>query len=87
MAEVILPALVAKELGGIRRFDVPGGSVAELVAAIDAKHPGFREILCSGDRLRPIFRIVVDGKIALQGLDAPVAPESRVEILPAFGGG
>lgn len=87
MAEVILPTLLAKELGGIRQLDVPGESVKELVDAIEAKHPGFRELLCSGEKLRPIFRVIVDGQIARDGLASPVCPTSRVEILPAFGGG
>ncbi|MCS7236941.1 MAG: MoaD/ThiS family protein [Thermoguttaceae bacterium] len=87
MAEVILPTLLAKELGGIRQLDVPGSSVAELVNAINAKHPGFRDLVCSGEKLRPIFRVVIDGRIAREGLASPVQPTSRVEILPAFGGG
>ncbi len=87
MAEVILPTLVAKEFGGIRRLEVPGSSVAELVEAIDAQHPGFRELLCAGSKIRPMFRIIVDGKIALEGLSTPVTAQSRVEVLPAFGGG
>jgi molybdopterin converting factor small subunit len=87
VAEVHLPLLLANEIGGRREFRVPGNSVRELVEAIEAECPGFRERLCNGERLRPIFRIVIDGKIALEGLDSSVLENSKVEILPAFGGG
>ena len=35
----------------------------------------------------PTVALVVDGKIAAEGLATPVGPSSRVNVLPAFGGG
>ncbi len=87
MAEVILPILLAKEFGGIRRVKSPGRSVAEVIQEIDRLHPGFQEKVCNGERLRPIFRVVIDGQIALKGYARRVGEQSRVEFLPAFGGG
>jgi|YNPMSStandDraft_1061717.scaffolds.fasta_scaffold55542_2 predicted phage tail protein len=87
MAQVVLPLLLAKELGGRREFRVSGNSVEELVQAIEVECPGFRQKLCNGERLRPIYRIVIDGQIAPEGLASRVSENSNVEILPAFGGG
>ncbi len=87
MAEIRFPSLLAQWAGGIRRWEGDGTTVEDLIAHVDRQFPGFRERLCDGNRLRPIYKLVVDGRIAFGGLETPIGPDSVVDILPSFGGG
>ena len=87
MATVSIPLLFKDVTGGVRRSEVAGSTVAEILAALDEVHPGIEGRIRDGDRLAPIVTVTVDGKIAAQGLDTPVEPQSEVCLLPSFGGG
>jgi molybdopterin converting factor small subunit len=73
--------------GGARRAQVAGATLAEIVRALDAVHPGIEARIHSGGKLSPILAFTVDGVIAARGLATPVGPQSEVAILPTFGGG
>ena len=87
MATVLLPrSLLALFPGATRRYDVPGQSVGELLAALDAAVPGMRDRLVeAGPRLRPHINVFVDGSPA--DLATPVRPEATVHVIPAVSGG
>ena len=87
MATVLLPrSLLALFPGAERRHDVPGQSVGELLAALDAAVPGIRDRLVeAGPRLRPHINVFVDGSPA--DLATPVRPEATVHVIPAVSGG
>ena len=87
MATVLLPrSLLALFPGAERRYDVPGQSVGELLAALDAAVPGIRDRLVeAGPRLRPHINVFVDGSAA--DLATPVRPEATVHVIPAVSGG
>lgn len=87
MATVSIPLLLKDLTGGARRAEVAGGTLAEIIAALDAIHPGIQSRIHDGEKLSPNLALVVDGKIATAGLATPVGPQSEVNILPAFGGG
>lgn len=87
MASVSIPLLLEDLTGGARRAEVAGGTLAEIIAALDAIHPGIQSRIHDGQKLSPTLALVVDGKIATAGLATPVGPRSEVNILPAFGGG
>jgi len=87
MATVSIPLLLKDVTGGIRRAEVQGSTVAEVIAALDALFPGIEARIRDGQRIRPIFAFTVDGRIASQGLSTPVGPQSMVDILPVMGGG
>ena len=87
MANVSIPLLLKDVTGGARQAEVTGATLAEVVAALDAIHPGLAERIHDGKKIHPTVALVVDGTIAARGLDTPVGPESQVNILPAFGGG
>ena len=73
--------------GGARQAEVPGTTVAEVVAELEAIHPGFEARVRNEDKINPNVAFTVDGKIAARGLTTPVGPQSQVNILPSFGGG
>lgn len=73
--------------GGLRRAEVPGATVGEVIAELDRRHPGFKQRVCNGDRLSPIVAVTVDGQIARDGLATAVRADSEVCFLPSFGGG
>jgi len=87
MARVSVPLLFHDLTGGNRHVEVPGSTVAEVIAELDKVYPGLQDRLRNGDRIAPIVAVTVDGKIAAQGLATPVGPESEVALLPSFGGG
>ncbi len=87
MASVVLPrSLVVLFPGSSRKVDVGGATVAELIAALDARWPGVGDRLCErGDTLREFINVYVDGLPA--GLATKVGPASTVHIVPAVAGG
>lgn len=87
MAKVSIPLFLKEVTDGARHAEVPGATLAEVVAALDAIHPGLEAKIHTDGQISPNLAVVIDGRIAAQGLQEPVGPESEVNILPAFGGG
>jgi len=87
MAEVSIPLLLSDCTGGARRAEVEGATLGEIIAALDAIYPGLKRRIYDGKKLTATVALVIDGKIAVEGLDTPVGPHAHVNILPAFGGG
>ena len=72
---------------GRERVDVPGKTVREVIAALNAAHPGFKDRLCRGDEIDPAISVWVDGKIAPLGLMQTVGEHSEIQFLPVVAGG
>jgi len=87
MATVTIPLLFKDLTGGTRETEVHAATVGEIVDALDRRFPGLAAQLVEDGRVVVNLAIVVDGRIAADGLDTPVKPDSRVNVLPAFGGG
>jgi molybdopterin synthase sulfur carrier subunit len=87
VATVSLPLLLREVTGGVRRVEVDGATLAEIIAAMDRLHPGIEARVRDGQRLSPTVAFTVDGKIASRGLATPVRPDSEICLLPSFGGG
>jgi len=93
MADVHLPPTLPPLFAGLpRRLDVEAGSVGEALARLDERWPGLRERVCepAGDGsgavvLRPHMRAFVNGERA--GLDTPLAPGARLDVVAAISGG
>ena len=87
MATVLLPrSLLALFPGVERRHDVPGGSVGEVIDALDVTVPGIRDRLVeAGPRLRPHINVFVNGEPA--GLTSPVPDSGTIHVIPAVSGG
>lgn len=87
MAKVTLPRLFADLTGPVRELEVEGCTLAEVVAGLERRYPGIAARIHRGQKLSPNVAVVVDGRIAVDGLATPLGPQSQVAILPAFGGG
>ncbi len=87
MPRVFIPPLLRPKAGGAEWLDVPGSSVREVIAALDARFPGLGRALAEGDSLRAGLSVVVDGSVSAGGLLEKVSPDSEIHFLPAIGGG
>jgi len=77
-----------KLTAGQQQVEVEGATtVREVVAALDARYPGFKERVLDGDRIKTEIAVAVDGEVVAAGLRAKVGPESEVHFLPAISGG
>jgi molybdopterin synthase sulfur carrier subunit len=87
MATVLLPrSLVALFPGLDRRQEVEGGTVVEVIDALEARTPGLRDrLLEEGPRLRRHINVFVDGRPADPG--TPVPSGAVVHVIPAVSGG
>ncbi len=83
-----IPSLMQKLTAGQQQVEVEGATtVREVVAALDARYPGFKERVLDGDRIKTEIAVAVDGEVVAAGLRAKVGPESEVHFLPAISGG
>lgn len=87
MATVWIPALLRDLTGEQEQVSAPGGTLGQVVDALDVAYPGIAARLCQGGRLDPAMSAFVDGRIARLGLREAVKEESQVQFLPAIGGG
>jgi molybdopterin synthase sulfur carrier subunit len=87
VASVWIPPLMRDLSGGREQVDVPGRTVREVIAALDAMYPGIKDRLCDRDRLDPTITVSVDGRVAGLGLLEAVGEQSEILFLPAVGGG
>lgn len=90
MAKVRIPTPLRTLSGGASEVEVEGTTVAEVLKALEAAHPGFHERLFddAGNLRRFVNVFVADEDIRfLSGLDTPVEPGHTVSIIPAVAGG
>ena len=87
MATVVLPrSLIALFPLAPRRVSLTGGTVRDLIDALDAGWPGMRDRLCDpGPVLREFINVYVDGEPA--DLSSVVTDGAVVHVLPAVAGG
>ena len=87
MAEVHLPrSLVALFPGTPRRLQARGGTVAEVIADLDAQVPGIRNrLLDAGPSIRTHLNVFVSGQRAT--LATAVPGDAVVHVIPAVSGG
>lgn len=89
-ARVFLPGPLRVRAGGAASVVVAGGTLREVIAALEGTYPGLRFNLChETGELRPFINIFVNGTNcrALGGLDTPVPARARIHILPSVAGG
>jgi molybdopterin synthase sulfur carrier subunit len=81
---VRIPTTLRPLSGGNSTVQVDGGTLREVLDALDATHPGFRE----GNQRRFVNLFVADDDVRyLQGMDTPVPDGETVSIIPAVAGG
>ncbi|CAN5665486.1 MoaD/ThiS family protein [soil metagenome] len=87
---VRVPTTLRTLTAGQSEVTVEGGTVAEVLKALEAAHPGFHERLFDDDaKLRRFVNVFVadDDVRFLQGLDTPVPDGETLSIIPAVAGG
>jgi sulfur-carrier protein len=82
---VLLPAILAAEAGGQKRFELEAKNVGEALRQLPVANLLFDE---SGE-LRRLINVYVDGVDARGGrlLDEPVADRSQIRVVGAVAGG
>jgi sulfur-carrier protein len=88
MADVHLPGTLTTLFDGLpRRVDVEADSVGQMVEELDRRWPGVRDRLCEPGRpeIRMHIHFYVDRERA--GLETPLEPRSRVDVITAISGG
>jgi molybdopterin synthase sulfur carrier subunit len=85
VAVVLLPAVLAAEAGGQKRFELDADTVGDALRQLPMRNLLFDE----AGRLRRLINVYVDGVDARGGrlLDEPLRPDSEVRVVGAVAGG
>lgn len=86
---VRIPTTLRPMAGGNSQVQVEGSTLAEVLKALDAAHPGFSDRLLDDGKLRKFVNVFVadDDVRYLDGLNTPVPAGTTVSIIPAVAGG
>lgn len=87
---VRIPTTLRPLSGGVSTVQVEGSTLAEVLASLNAAHPGFSErLLDSEGNLHKFVNIFVadDDVRYLQGLATAVTNGQTISIIPAVAGG
>ena len=87
---VRIPTTLRPLSGGASTVEVAAGSLADVIKALDAAHPGFGDRLLDDEgKLRRFVNVFVDDDDVryLDGLDTDVPDGQTVSIIPAVAGG
>ena len=90
MVTVRIPTQLRELSGGASELQLEGKTVAEILQALEERHPGFAERLHddNGELRRFVNVFVADDDVRyLQGLETPVPDGATVSIIPAVAGG
>lgn len=86
MALVRLRGPLKQFAGGRAHHPVQGGTVGELLRELERAQPAVSGwILDERGRIRRHMNVFVNGEYGRE--DTPVAPEDRIDVLPAISGG
>jgi len=83
VARVFFSSGLRRQVGGAESLELEANDVRELLAALDAKFPGFAAQIGEANA------IAIDGEIIPHGeaLFERLRPESEIHFLPKIGGG
>ena len=87
---VRIPTTLRPLSGGVSTVQVEGSTLAEVLASLNAAHPGFSErLLDSEGNLHKFVNIFVadDDVRYMQGLATAVTNDQTISIIPAVAGG
>ncbi|MBW3623024.1 MAG: MoaD/ThiS family protein [Armatimonadetes bacterium] len=87
MATVHIPAPLRTLTGGQAEVTAPGETLGEVMDRLAAEHPGLKERLTNGDRIRAGFAVFVDGVSASPYLNTRLDENAEVYFAPAIAGG
>ena len=85
--KVHIPTHLRRYTDGEAVVAAEGADLHELLAALEARHPGLRfRVVDEQDRIRTHIRFAVNAEVA-KGLDHALAPSDEVRIIAALSGG
>lgn len=87
---VRLPGSLRDTVGGTSKLQAKGRTLGEIIADVDARHPGFAgKILDERGALRTYVTVFIGERDArtLGGTSAPVPEGGEVMLVPAMAGG
>ncbi len=89
MPEVQIPPRYRGPTNGQSQIAVDGHTVRECIEAVEARHPGFLELVFDTQgNVRLFARVFLNGdELDREATDAPVDSGDRIEILAAVAGG
>ena len=87
MARVFIPAQWRDLTGGVAEIEVAGGSLREVIAALEARFSGLAGRACENGVIASSLAVSIDGALSSRGMLARVEPASEIHFLPAIGGG
>jgi molybdopterin converting factor small subunit len=87
--EVRIPTILRTYTGGAKSVEGTGATIAELLADIEQRNPGFSERIVDSAGLRRFVNVYLNDEDVrfLGGLQTPVADGDTVTVLPAVAGG
>ena len=86
MPRVLLPSLLRPLAENASSVDVDGATLRAVIDALDRRFPGIGARIVDAGEIRPDVMIAI-GADETRDLDAPVAADGEVHILPAIAGG
>ena len=90
MVTIRIPTTLRTLTGGSSSVEVEGATIGEVLANLDAAHPGFRDRLFdeNGGLRRFVNVFLADDDVRyLDGVDTAVNDGAEVSIIPAVAGG
>jgi molybdopterin converting factor small subunit len=82
-----IPSLLRELTGGKASISVNGETVRDVIENLERLHPGIKDRLCDGERLRPSISVVVDGHASTLKLRHRLNESSEVHFVVAISGG
>lgn len=89
MPQVEVPSRYRVPTKGESRIDVEGRTVGDCIDAVEARYPGFRELIVDGKGdVQRFVRLFVDGEqLARDALDTAISADAQIAIVVAPAGG
>jgi sulfur-carrier protein len=87
---VRLPGALRDATGGRTKIEASGGTLADVIADIDRRHPGFSDrVLDAGGKLRTYVNVYIgeDDARSKGGTSAAIPDGAEVMVIPAMAGG
>lgn len=87
--QVEVPSRYRLPTKGEGQIDVEGRTVRECIEAVEARYPGFQELIIDArGQVHRFVRLFLNGdELPRDALDEPVGDDDRVQILAAAAGG
>lgn len=89
MSTVRIPPVLRENTGGSRSIEVGGGTVAEALDDLFARHPSLRGRVSEDGELSRFINVYVNDRDVRyrDGLETQIGPGDTIILLPAMAGG